>query len=45
VPDPNLAWLKAAAAEFGQRQDAIEEASKLFLSHVLGNEVESHGQH
>lgn len=46
VPNANLGWLRVAAAEHGQQEGAVDEISKLFLSHALmGNEGESHGQH
>ncbi len=46
VPNANLAWLRVAAAEHGHQQGAVDEISKLFLSHALmSNEGESYGQH
>jgi sulfhydrogenase subunit delta len=46
VPNANLEWLRVAAAEHGHREGAVDEISRLFLSHALmGNEGDSHGQH
>ena len=46
VSDPNLNWLRAAAAEHGLNEGSLEAASRLFLTHVLmESEGERNGRH
>jgi len=46
VSDPNLEWLRAAAVRHELKEDSLDAASRLFLSHKLvESEVNRHGKH